>query len=252
MELMIVMAIVGVLTVVAVPSFVGAIRQAREAALKEDLHVMRAAIDSYTMDKQKAPQSLDDLITDGYLRAIPEDPFTHAKDTWVTRHRRCAALARPDRPRHRRRPLRLAGDWHATASPTPPGRRKDRIADRRGKNASTDSIEGSPSCFAWPPLCGCLFAQSEKTITIRMLDGKTGKPIEASGFLVRVDHEQTVHADWVVQNEDGTGKLTLPRGRHSRFRFAGPTIIPRRSSSTATPQARRRTRSIAGMRSPRS
>ena len=83
MELMIVMAIIGVLTVVAVPSFVGAIRQAKEAALKEDLHVMRAAIDSYTMDKQKAPQSLDDLLTDGYLRAIPEDPITHAKDTWV-------------------------------------------------------------------------------------------------------------------------------------------------------------------------
>ena len=83
MELMIVMAIIGVLTVVAVPSFVGAIRQAKEAALKEDLHVMRAAIDSYTMDKQKAPQSLDDLLTDGYLRAIPEDPFTHAKDSWA-------------------------------------------------------------------------------------------------------------------------------------------------------------------------
>jgi general secretion pathway protein G len=84
MELMIVMAIIGVLMMVAVPSFVGAIRQAREAALKEDLHVMRAAIDSYTMDKQKAPQSLDDLIQDGYLKSIPEDPFTHARDTWVT------------------------------------------------------------------------------------------------------------------------------------------------------------------------
>jgi len=82
-ELMIVMAIVGVLTVVAVPSFIGAIRQAKEAALKEDLHVMRAAIDSYTMDKQKAPQSLEDLTTDGYLRAIPVDPFTHSKDTWA-------------------------------------------------------------------------------------------------------------------------------------------------------------------------
>jgi general secretion pathway protein G len=83
MELMIVMAIIGVLMMVAVPSFVGAIRQAREAVLKEDLHVMRAAIDSYTMDKQKAPQSLDDLLQDGYLKSIPEDPFTHAKDTWV-------------------------------------------------------------------------------------------------------------------------------------------------------------------------
>jgi general secretion pathway protein G len=83
MELMIVMAIIGVLTLVAVPSFTGAIKQAKEAALKEDLHVMRAAIDSYTMDKQKAPQALEDLTTDGYLRAIPVDPFTHANDTWV-------------------------------------------------------------------------------------------------------------------------------------------------------------------------
>jgi general secretion pathway protein G len=83
-ELMIVMAIIGVLAVVAIPSFVGAIRQAREAVLKEDLHVLRSAIDSYTMDKQKAPQSLDDLIQDGYLKAIPEDPFTRTKDSWVT------------------------------------------------------------------------------------------------------------------------------------------------------------------------
>ena len=83
-ELMIVMAIIGVLAVVAIPSFVGAIKQAREAVLKVDLHVLRAAIDSYTMDKQKAPQSLEDLITDGYLKAIPEDPITRSKDTWVT------------------------------------------------------------------------------------------------------------------------------------------------------------------------
>ena len=84
MELMIVMAIIGVLMMVAVPSFVGAIRQAREAVLKEDLHVLRTAIDSYTMDKQKAPQTLDDLLTDGYLKTIPEDPFTRSKDSWVT------------------------------------------------------------------------------------------------------------------------------------------------------------------------
>ncbi len=59
-------------------------KSAREAVLSEDLHVMRAAIDSYTMDKQKAPQSLDDLIQDGYLRSIPEDPMTHSRETWVT------------------------------------------------------------------------------------------------------------------------------------------------------------------------
>ncbi len=83
-ELMIVMAIIGVLATMAIPSFVGAIKQAREAVLKEDLHVMRTAIDSYTADKQKAPQALQDLITDGYLKSIPEDPMTHSTDTWVT------------------------------------------------------------------------------------------------------------------------------------------------------------------------
>ncbi len=83
-ELMIVMAIIGVLAVVAIPSYVGAVRQAREAVLKEDLHVLRDAIDSYTADKQKAPQSLEDLVTDGYLRSIPVDPMTRTAETWVT------------------------------------------------------------------------------------------------------------------------------------------------------------------------
>ena len=83
-ELMIVLAIIGVLLTVAIPSFVGAVRQAREAVLKEDLHVLRSAIDSYTADKQKAPQSLDDLVTDGYLKEIPVDPMTRARDTWQT------------------------------------------------------------------------------------------------------------------------------------------------------------------------
>jgi general secretion pathway protein G len=84
MELMIVMMIIGVLTTLAIPSFVSAVRSAKEAVLKEDLRVMRSAIDSYTMDKQKAPQSLDDLVQEGYLKVIPEDPMTKARDTWVT------------------------------------------------------------------------------------------------------------------------------------------------------------------------
>jgi hypothetical protein len=58
--------------------------------------------------------------------------------------------------------------------------------------------------------CGCLNAQIGKAITIRLLDGKTGKPVEPTNYLVRVDHEQTIHANWVVQNEDGTGTLTVP------------------------------------------
>jgi len=83
-ELMIVMAIIGVLLTGAIPSFVGAVRQAREAVLKEDLHVMRSAIDSYTADKQTAPQSLEDLVTEGYLKSIPVDPMTRAADSWQT------------------------------------------------------------------------------------------------------------------------------------------------------------------------
>jgi general secretion pathway protein G len=83
-ELMVVMAIIGVLIALAVPRYTTALRHAREAVLKEDLQTMRTAIDSYTMDKQKGPQSLDDLVQEGYLRSIPEDPLTHSKDTWVT------------------------------------------------------------------------------------------------------------------------------------------------------------------------
>jgi hypothetical protein len=59
-------------------------------------------------------------------------------------------------------------------------------------------------------LCGSLCAQTEKTITVRMLDSRTGLLISTSHFLVRVNHLETVHGDWVQQNEDGTGKLTLP------------------------------------------
>ena len=83
-ELMIVMAIIMILATVAVPAYEAAVRAAREAVLREDLHTMRSAIDSYTADKQKAPQALDDLVQSGYLRAVPEDPMTHAKDSWVT------------------------------------------------------------------------------------------------------------------------------------------------------------------------
>lgn len=83
-ELMIVMLIIGILAAIAIPKFTAAVKSAREAALKEDLHVMRTAIQSYTMDKDKAPQSLDDLVQSGYLRAIPVDPMTQSRSTWVT------------------------------------------------------------------------------------------------------------------------------------------------------------------------
>jgi len=82
-ELMIVMAIIAILATIAVPSYVANVKHAREAVLKEDLHTMRGAIDQYTYDKQKAPQSGDDLVQSGYLRDIPKDPFTNLREwTW--------------------------------------------------------------------------------------------------------------------------------------------------------------------------
>jgi general secretion pathway protein G len=83
-ELMIVMLIIGVLATIAIPSYISSLRNAREAVLKEDLHIMRNAIDSYTEDKNKAPQSLDDLVQNGYLKTLPVDPMTHSNSTWVT------------------------------------------------------------------------------------------------------------------------------------------------------------------------
>jgi len=81
-ELMIVMAIIAILATIAIPSYINAVRHAKEAVLREDLHTMRQAIDSYTVDKEKAPQSLDDLVQAGYLKEIPTDPVTGRSDTW--------------------------------------------------------------------------------------------------------------------------------------------------------------------------
>jgi general secretion pathway protein G len=83
-ELMIVMTIIGLLAAIAIPSYIRSVNKAKEAVLKEDLHTMRTAIDSYTVDKEKAPQGLDDLVQAGYLKTIPNDPLTSRNDTWIT------------------------------------------------------------------------------------------------------------------------------------------------------------------------
>ncbi len=83
-ELIIVMTIIGLLTAIAIPSYLNSVRKAREAVLREDLHTMRGAIDSYTVDKEQAPQSLDDLVQNGYLKSLPIDPMTNKSDTWNT------------------------------------------------------------------------------------------------------------------------------------------------------------------------
>lgn len=83
-ELIIVMTVIGLLASIAIPSFVNSIKRAREAVLREDLKTMRTAIDSYTVDKEQAPQTLDDLVQAGYLKTIPVDPVTNHNDTWIT------------------------------------------------------------------------------------------------------------------------------------------------------------------------
>src|SRR5215469_4423761 len=80
LELMIVMAIISILIGTAALIYDKVIRRARESVLKQDLQTMRHAIDNYTLDKQQAPQSLQDLVDAHYLREIPIDPVCHSND----------------------------------------------------------------------------------------------------------------------------------------------------------------------------
>ena len=81
---MIVIAVIAMLATIAIPKYLTSIKASKEAVLKEDLHVLRQQIDAYTNDKEKAPQSLDDLVSAGYMKSIPVDPMTHSNTTWVT------------------------------------------------------------------------------------------------------------------------------------------------------------------------
>jgi len=83
-ELMIVMAIIAVLMSVAIPIYNRSIIRAKESVLKNNLYSMRTVIDEYTYDKQKAPQTLNDLVSEGYLRQVPMDPITGTADSWKT------------------------------------------------------------------------------------------------------------------------------------------------------------------------
>src|SRR5881398_1690343 len=80
LELMIVISIIIILVSVALPQFQKTIMHARETVLRDDLHKMRELIDQYAADKGKLPQSLDDLISAGYMREVPKDPITDNKD----------------------------------------------------------------------------------------------------------------------------------------------------------------------------
>jgi general secretion pathway protein G len=80
LELMIVITIILILLTLASGRYQQSVIRAREAALKQNLFVMRQAIDQYTLDKLEAPQSLEDLVAGGYIRAVPEDPMTKQRD----------------------------------------------------------------------------------------------------------------------------------------------------------------------------
>lgn len=83
LELMIVMAIILILATIGAGRYEQALTRSNEAALKQDLFVMRNAIQQYTLDKEAGPTSLDDLVMSGYLRDIPRDPITRQKE-WMT------------------------------------------------------------------------------------------------------------------------------------------------------------------------
>jgi len=80
LELMIVISIIIILAAITLPQYQKTIMHTREAVLRDDLRKMRSLIDQYAADKGRLPQSLDDLVSGGYMRDVPLDPFTGQKD----------------------------------------------------------------------------------------------------------------------------------------------------------------------------
>jgi general secretion pathway protein G len=81
-ELMMVLTVISILVSIAIPIANSAIIRSKEAVLRSNLYTLRTLIDQYTADKLKAPQTLDDLVTAGYLRSLPKDPITDSNSTW--------------------------------------------------------------------------------------------------------------------------------------------------------------------------
>src|ERR1700757_449502 len=96
LELMIVLSIIMILMAVAVPMYNQSIIQARESVLRSNLSTLRSVISQYTLDKQKAPQSLDDLVTAGYLRQLPVDPMTRQTNWEVVQEDTLLAVDQQD------------------------------------------------------------------------------------------------------------------------------------------------------------
>jgi general secretion pathway protein G len=83
-ELTVVIALISILAGIGIANYRNAVTRTKEAVLKEDLFRLRDAIDQYYADKGQYPTDLPALVTDGYLRAVPKDPFTDSADTWQT------------------------------------------------------------------------------------------------------------------------------------------------------------------------
>ena len=115
-ELMIVMAIVTILVGMAVPIYQKSILRAKESVLRNKLFTLRTQIDEFTYDKQKAPQTLQEMVSEGYLRSVPMDPITGSADSWKI----------------------IMEDAASTASQSQPG-----IFDVRSGSPKT-SLEGTP------------------------------------------------------------------------------------------------------------
>jgi len=82
-ELIVVMLIIALLASIAVPRYFGSVQKSKDAVLKEDLSLIRDALDKYYGDHDKYPSTLDDLVSRNYLRSIPRDPITESSSTWV-------------------------------------------------------------------------------------------------------------------------------------------------------------------------
>ena len=82
-ELVVVMAIIALLLTFALPRYFDGLERAREAALKQDLKTMRDAVEQFYADRGSYPNTLEELVTSRYLRAIPADPITESTETWV-------------------------------------------------------------------------------------------------------------------------------------------------------------------------
>ncbi len=104
------MAIIAVLMAVALPIYTRSIIRSKESVLKNNLFTLRTVIDEYTYDKQKAPQTLEDLVSDGYLRQVPIDPMTGNCRFLEADHGGCQQHGEPDAARNFRRAQRRGGD----------------------------------------------------------------------------------------------------------------------------------------------